>query len=487
MKAALSFPKANANDNSNARQQRRIARYAASLFISLMMAVGTSTVMAQSIPTPTITANADLNNLVCGQTVTLTASGTADEFRWYSDAACTDLLGTGQTYTFTVTDQPVTIYCKAVQVTTPASSGSQDFNYTGAVQTYNIPSGAQSLTLEVWGAQGGTYSSSYVGGKGGYSVGTIPTAGLSSVYVYVGGQPAYGAPGNGSNITGGYNGGGQGHQTYWSSTYTYAQAGGGATDIRVNGNTLYDRVIVAGGGSGSTNGTNGWAGGGTTSLGYSSTYQATQTTPGSGGSFGQGGNPHTSVSNYKYCSAGGGGGWYGGGANSSYTDSDASYRQQNGGGSGFVWTSATASNVPSGYNVSSNLYLTDAQTIAGNLSFPAPGGGNETGHSGNGHARISYEIPEVVSLSSAVSVTAAAGNPPATPVVEVSNSCRGEDMTLTVTNAVNGLTYGWWDNASCTGYPLQEGTSYTINNIQNSATYYVRAYRGTMQNPVHDF
>ena len=259
---------------------------------------------------PTITVNADLNNLVCGQTVTLTAQGTADNYFWYSDAGCTNQIGQGATYTFQVTDQPFSIYCKAVQVVTPASSGSQDFSYTGAVQTYTVPSGVPSLKLEVWGAQGGTYSSTYQGGKGGYSVGTITTTGLSTLYVYVGGQPAYGAPGNGSNITGGYNGGGQGHQTYWSSTYTYAQAGGGATDIRVNGNTLYDRVIVAGGGSGSTNGTSGWAGGGTTGVAYSSTYQATQTSAGSGGSFGQGANPHSTVSNYKYCSAGGGGGWW---------------------------------------------------------------------------------------------------------------------------------------------------------------------------------
>ena len=29
-------------------------------------------------------------------------------------------------------------------------------------------------------------------------------------------------------------------------------------------------------------------------------------------------------------------------------------------------------------------------TVAGNTSFIAPGGGNETGHSGNGYARITY-------------------------------------------------------------------------------------------------
>jgi len=72
---------------------------------------------------------------------------------------------------------------------------------------------------------------------------------------------------------------------------------------------------------------------------------------------------------------GGGGGWYGGGAG--YTA---------GGGSGYVLTASSYK--PAGYRLSSEYYLSNAQTIAGNQSFPAPGGGSETGHSGNGYARI---------------------------------------------------------------------------------------------------
>ena len=58
------------------------------------------------------------------------------------------------------------------------------------------------------------------------------------------------------------------------------------------------------------------------------------------------------------------------------------------GGSGYVYTSSTASYYPSGCLLNSSYYLTNASTIAGNSSFPAPGGGNETGHTGNGYARI---------------------------------------------------------------------------------------------------
>ena len=62
---------------------------------------------------------------------------------------------------------------------------------------------------------------------------------------------------------------------------------------------------------------------------------------------------------------GGGGGYYGGGNGGAYEGSA-------GGGSGYINTSL----------------LTNAKTIDGNTSFTAPGGGNETGHSGNGYARI---------------------------------------------------------------------------------------------------
>ncbi len=76
---------------------------------------------------------------------------------------------------------------------------------------------------------------------------------------------------------------------------------------------------------------------------------------------------------------GGGGGWFGGGGGSGGNGGG-------GGGSGYVLT--YNSYKPTGYKLGSEYFLTDAETIAGNQSFPAPGGGNETGHSGNGYARI---------------------------------------------------------------------------------------------------
>ena len=60
------------------------------------------------------------------------------------------------------------------------------------------------------------------------------------------------------------------------------------------------------------------------------------------------------------------------------------------GGSGFVWTTETASSVPSGYSVSTSYYLTNASTTAGNTTFEGPTGVNETGHSGDGYAKITW-------------------------------------------------------------------------------------------------
>lgn len=110
-------------------------------------------------------------------------------------------------------------------------------------------------------------------------------------------------------------------------------------------------------------------------------YPGTQNSAGSGGDFGLGANQTTS--NYRYVSGAGGGGWYGGGKGQS--DTGTNYVNYFGGGSGFVNTAANAGYRPSGYT---GLQLDSATTTAGNSSHPSTSGGTETGHSGNGYARI---------------------------------------------------------------------------------------------------
>lgn len=125
----------------------------------------------------------------------------------------------------------------------------------------------------------------------------------------------------------------------------------------------------------------GFAGGGINGDGYSSTYKGKQNSAGNLAEFGVGATQYSKVN--RYTSAAGGGGWYGGGRE--YSNNDINAVKMSGGGSGFVNTAASAGNRPSGYT---GLELDSGETYAGNTSFPAPGGGNETGHSGDGYIRI---------------------------------------------------------------------------------------------------
>lgn len=119
-------------------------------------------------------------------------------------------------------------------------------------------------------------------------------------------------------------------------------------------------------------------GGGTSGKGQ---YPGTQSSAGNGGAFGLGANQETT--NYRYCAGAGGGGWYGGGTG--HSDTSTGYVNYSGGGSGFVNISANASYRPSGYT---GLQLDSGTTKDGSTSFESTSGGTETGHSGNGYARI---------------------------------------------------------------------------------------------------
>ena len=275
---------------------------------------------------------------------------------------------------------------------THANNDIMDFNYTGSTQSKTLKPGT--YTIECWGGQGGTYSG-YIGGYGGYSKGTITLTKTTTVYVSVGGA------GSSSSTAAGFNGGGTGISS--------GRGGGGATDVRIGQNSLYSRVIVAGGGGGagvtSANANPCGCGGGeyggdgyyNNTTGSYTTGQnrsggsASQTaggitwSTGTQATFGQGGNAS------GYSCGGGGGGWYGGGgAYDSDSDSDGRW---GGGGSGYVYTSSTAKNYPNGCLLNSTHYLTNAQTIAGDTSFTSPTGSAETGHTGNGFCRITNLNP----------------------------------------------------------------------------------------------
>lgn len=284
------------------------------------------------------------------------------------------------------------------------------YDYSNAVQTVTVEKSGY-YYLQVWGAQGGTYNATYApGGLGGYSEGYVYLNAGDTLYVHTGGQGSYGTTNSTTAVSGGGTNGG-GNAGYRGG------GGGGGTDIRINTDSLYARVIVAGGGGGSFYKSSsikavGGAGGGTSGVdgGYHTSSYAyyngkggTQTSGGAGGtaevteyygqagSFGVGGNTGNRYQSTSiYSNGAGGGGWYGGGGSGHYNGSSNTRYTGGGGGSGYVYTESTAANYPEGCLLNSNYYLTSASTHAGNTSFTSPTGTAETGHAGNGYAKITY-------------------------------------------------------------------------------------------------
>jgi hypothetical protein len=117
------------------------------------------------------------------------------------------------------------------------------FDFTGSAQTFTVPAGVTIILVDAYGASGTTSIPDYGGndylGKGGRVQTNLTVTPGDVLNIYVGGTFNYiGFPPNMGGWNGGGNGGGNG------------RAGGGATDIRIGGTSLSDRVIVSGGGGG---------------------------------------------------------------------------------------------------------------------------------------------------------------------------------------------------------------------------------------------
>jgi hypothetical protein len=264
----------------------------------------------------------------------------------------------------------------------------QTFPYTGSEQTFVVPTGVKRLTVVARGGAGAGYVSYGYTGYPGRVYAIIPVQPGGKLYVFVGA----------SGKDGGFNGGGAGGNTGYGDFKGYN--GGGASDVRVGGDKLKDRIIVAagGGGSGDTftysyayggdgGGLSGEPGGseersyrdsggggsggsqtdggagGTGGLG-SQTSESGQ--PGANGALGLGGSggnggPGNGCGSYGYCfglpGGGGGGGYYGGGGGGGGgADHEQKYGSGGqgasggaGGGSSYVERSAITSRMWTGW------------------------------------------------------------------------------------------------------------------------------------------
>ena len=349
--------------------------------------------------------------------------------------------------------------------------------YSGAAVQISLPPGT--FLLECWGAQGGSYNSSYAaGGKGGRANATLTLTDQVTAYLLTGGQGSYGSTTSGTG-GGGFNGGG-------NAGYR-GGGGGGGTDIRFGTNDVYHRAIVAGGGGGayayssSYKAAGGYAGAKSSAAGdgaaYSSQYSAfaghgaVDQTAGAGGTnssatsyngdagtFGAGGNGHAAYSSSYYAGGAGGGGWYGGGGAAVYNGNSRSRGCGGGGGNGWAATEGWRSAAPSGWTLPDAVTISDATVNSGNASFTDPSGATVTGHSGNGYIRITVNTVAIA---------------------------PGAPTNLTATTTKNSATLTWTGDDLATSYRVSKdgllveivtGTSYTFTGL-SPATQYTLAVR----------
>lgn len=139
------------------------------------------------------------------------------------------------------------------------------FNFTGAIQTWTVPSGVTLIYVDVAGAQGGSGGTN-IGGKGGKVSGIMAVTPGDILQITVGGQSTtniavYGFGGNGGRST---------------AYGTIARAGGGLSAISTAAPvTQANAFLIAGGGGGTpTSGFagNGGAGGGLNGISATSNY-----------------------------------------------------------------------------------------------------------------------------------------------------------------------------------------------------------------------
>lgn len=267
-----------------------------------------------------------------GTVVALTATSTAGTtFMGWSGGGCT---GTGA--------------CSAsiVEISTIAAMfscdpGTMTFEFSGAAQTFALPTCVTAVTVDAFGAQGGrgTDGVGLPGGLGARIQGAVPIT-ASSVTIIVGGLGASQANGHGG--------------------------GGGASWVYSAATDAEPLIVAAGGGGASSN-----SSGGCTPGSGSATTIPTGSTAGAGSAVGgTNGGGGTGGGATRFSGGGGGGGWTADGANGGGAGGPGGRAPRNGGAGGVVADGAAGGfgGGGSGFGVSG--------ACGGGGGFNGGGGGN---------------------------------------------------------------------------------------------------------------
>ncbi len=235
------------------------------------------------------------------------------------------------------------------------------FDYTGAVESWTVPAGVTEVTIDAYGAAGGTAAGgSITGGKGAHVHATVPVTGGDALDVTVGGR-GLNYPNGPTNAFGGgglsyYGGGGGGGSFVYDGASALAIAGGGGGGG--------EQVLVSGGVGGDSGSPGGTAADDGTAVGSTGGGAGTSSAGGTGGqeydcgtlyaagaggdgSLGQGGvgGSYGTHDPGVTTGGGGGGGYYGGGGGGNFGNCIAYNSGGGGGGGGSSYTDPSASDV----------------------------------------------------------------------------------------------------------------------------------------------
>ncbi len=321
------------------------------------------------------------------------------------------------------------------------------YNFTGAMESFTVPNCVATITIEAAGAAGNGMNN-FAEGQGGKAKGVLSVSGGQVLNIFVGGKNSF-------------NGGGQG---------LGGAHGGGASDVRVGGVSVTDRVIVAGGGGGA--GGDNWQcmsgtgdGGGGTPVGGNCVGGAGGAGYTSGtGCGGNGANAGGAGGNGTHGGGGGGGGLTSGGIGATSTVPGTA-------GTGSLGLGGNSFNSPScgATGAGGGGYYGGGGAAGNNCGAGRGGGGSSwTGTmsnpsftagtvKGNGYVKITYDfgVPSLNITSTSPNLV-----------------CNGTTMTLTASGAP---TYTWFNGSNATSIVVTP-TANTTYSVASQGTAACPAY-----------